>query len=69
MSQAEESLDYSDHEDVSMTFRDTRAVSQSEMDLSMRLELARRNSKNQHGRALPSTPLDMPVEETIYEGT
>ena len=67
MSQAEGSVDYSDHEDISMNLRDTRVVSQSEMDLIMRLQLARRNSKNQHVPT-PMVPIDLPVEETIYEG-
>ncbi|RDB25674.1 hypothetical protein Hypma_006979 [Hypsizygus marmoreus] len=33
----------------------------------MQLELARRNSRNQHGKDVPSLPLDVPVEATIYE--
>ncbi|TFY76656.1 hypothetical protein EWM64_g7356 [Hericium alpestre] len=42
-------------------------MDESEWDLTMRLELARRNSKNQHDIP-PDTPTwQEPVEETIYE--
>jgi hypothetical protein len=34
----------------------------------MQLELARQNSMNQHGKLVSSIPLDIPVEDTIYEG-
>ncbi|KAH7914399.1 hypothetical protein BJ138DRAFT_1143943 [Hygrophoropsis aurantiaca] len=40
---------------------------QSDRDLSMRLDLARRNSQNQHGKQLPAPSLEKPIEETIYE--
>ncbi|KAG1752636.1 uncharacterized protein EDB91DRAFT_1103601 [Suillus paluster] len=39
----------------------------SDQDLSMRLELARRNSQNQHGKQAVTPSLDRPTEETIYE--
>ena len=41
---------------------------ESELDLAMRLELAKRNSVNQHVRRKPVPVMDQPVEETIYEG-
>lgn len=41
---------------------------QSDKDLSMRLELARRNSQNQHGKQVMTPSLDRPIEDTIYEG-
>lgn len=40
----------------------------SELDLSMRLELARKNSESQHIRRKPVPIVDEPFEETIYEG-
>ncbi|KAG2156207.1 hypothetical protein DEU56DRAFT_766033 [Suillus clintonianus] len=39
----------------------------SDQDLSMRLELARRNSQNQHGKQAVTPSLDKSLEETIYE--
>lgn len=39
----------------------------SDQDLSLRLELARRNSQNQHGKQAVKPSLDRPAEETIYE--
>jgi protein ECT2 len=44
-------------------------MDQSEWDLAMRLELARQNSQNQHGRQVHAGPMEMPSEATIYEGT
>ncbi|KAH9062771.1 hypothetical protein EDB87DRAFT_1605796 [Lactarius vividus] len=45
-----------------------RNMDESEWDLTMRLELARRNSQNQHSKgAVEQPPWDGPVEETIYE--
>ncbi|EJF62298.1 hypothetical protein DICSQDRAFT_104681 [Dichomitus squalens LYAD-421 SS1] len=41
-------------------------VDDSERDLAMRLELARRNSKNQHGHEY-DVAIEEPSEETIYE--
>lgn len=43
-------------------------VDDSERDLAMRLELARRNSKNQHGHEYSVAAMEEPSEETIYEG-
>lgn len=63
-------LEYSDLEDDDRTLlQQMGSIDDSDMDLSMRLELARRNSQNQHGRQVTSVPLEKPVEETIYEGT
>lgn len=66
----EDSIEYSDHEDADTTMLDIRErgrVTESEMDLSMRLELARRNSQ-QHGKTASRENLEFPVEEVIYEG-
>ena len=44
-------------------------MDESEWDLTMRLELARRNSQNQHVKGtVEQPPWEGPVEETIYEG-
>lgn len=43
-------------------------MDESDWDLHTRLELARRNSRNQHGNELPVYPANPPVEDTIYEG-
>ncbi|KAF7981667.1 hypothetical protein HWV62_32792 [Athelia sp. TMB] len=61
----ERELEYSDMDDVN-SMPPSRAMDESDMDLSMRLELARRNSESQHGK-LPSPPVEPNVEETIYE--
>ena len=63
----ERELEYSDMDDVN-SMPPSRAMDESDMDLSMRLELARRNSESQHGK-LPSPPVEPNVEETIYEGS
>ncbi|KAI1796072.1 hypothetical protein LXA43DRAFT_988206 [Ganoderma leucocontextum] len=42
-------------------------VDDSERDLAMRLELARRNSKNQHGHEYAAAAMEEPTEQTIYE--
>ena len=47
--------------------RGNMTVDDSERDLAMRLELARRNSQNQNGHEYQS-PIEEPLEETIYEG-
>ncbi|KAG1840091.1 hypothetical protein DFJ58DRAFT_811218 [Suillus subalutaceus] len=39
----------------------------SDQDLSLRLELARRNSQNQHGKQAAKSSSDRPPGETIYE--
>ncbi|THH05620.1 hypothetical protein EW145_g4663 [Phellinidium pouzarii] len=50
-----------------LDMRNGRRVTQSEMDLTKRLELARRNSRNQHEQTVVQNTMDMPIEETIYE--
>ena len=70
VSRNEESIDYSDVEDADMTmldFQNRARMSESDMNLSMQLALARRNSRNQHDQ-VSAQPVDMPIEETIYEG-
>ncbi|KAF9226615.1 hypothetical protein BS17DRAFT_775896 [Gyrodon lividus] len=42
-------------------------LDQSDPDLTMRLELARRNSQNQHGKYHPISSIEKPAEDTIYE--
>ncbi|KAI0658493.1 hypothetical protein C8Q70DRAFT_1045510 [Cubamyces menziesii] len=42
-------------------------MDESERDLTMRLELARRNSQNQHGKEVIHAGMEAPSEETIYE--
>lgn len=65
----EQSISYDSYEGLSMTnIRDSRHTNQSELDLTMRLELARRNSKNQHAVSVASNIMDRPIEDTIYEG-
>lgn len=56
---------YSDEEDV-----DEAPIrhDQADEDLSKRLELARRNSQTQHGKQATTPSLDIPIEDTIYEG-
>ncbi|KAG6911239.1 hypothetical protein DXG01_003106 [Tephrocybe rancida] len=49
-------------------FINSRELDESERDLALQLELARRNSKNQHTKEMPALPLEAPVEATIYEG-
>jgi protein ECT2 len=44
------------------------AMDESDWDLNTRLELARRNSRNQHGKEPPTLATNPPVEDTIYEG-
>ncbi|KAG6821575.1 hypothetical protein H0H93_000084 [Arthromyces matolae] len=48
-------------------FINSRELDQSERDLALQLELARRNSKNQHTKEMPALPLEEPAECTIYE--
>ncbi|CDO69915.1 hypothetical protein BN946_scf184568.g1 [Trametes cinnabarina] len=50
-----------------LRLRRIATMDESERDLAMRLELARRNSKNQHGKELPHVAMEEPSEETIYE--
>ena len=58
-------LDYSDPEER-MTGR-ARVMNASELDLTRRLELARKNSRNQRGEVIREA-YEGPVEESIYEG-
>ncbi|KAJ7765035.1 hypothetical protein DFH07DRAFT_811208 [Mycena maculata] len=61
-------FDYSDIEDDDGTIQDhVRDIDSTERDLAMQLALARKNSKNQHGKAFTQVPLQNPSEETIYE--
>ena len=41
----------------------------SEWNLAVQLELARRNSQNQHGKLAPPVPSELSHEATIYEGS
>lgn len=43
-------------------------LDRSDPDLTMRLELARRNSQSQHGKYIPPATMEKTVESTIYEG-
>ena len=43
-------------------------LDRSDPDLTMRLELARRNSQSQHGRYVSVPAMEKTVEDTIYEG-
>ncbi|KAH0839928.1 hypothetical protein J3R83DRAFT_882 [Lanmaoa asiatica] len=43
-------------------------LDRSDPDLTMRLELARRNSQSQHGKYIPTPTMEKTVEDTIYEG-
>ncbi|KAI0677226.1 hypothetical protein C8Q78DRAFT_961156 [Trametes maxima] len=58
-----------EQEEVSLRsrMRRTQKMDASERDLTMRLELARRNSQNQHGKEVSSGAMEVPSEETIYE--
>ncbi|KAF8272500.1 hypothetical protein EI94DRAFT_1718171 [Lactarius quietus] len=54
--------------DAGEVIADRRHMDESEWDLTMRLELARRNSQNQHSKGtVEEPPWEGPVEETIYE--
>jgi len=65
----ERELEYSDLEgDDKALSQWARDMDESDMDLSMRLELARKNSQSQHERQVDPLVLEGPVEETIYEG-
>ena len=61
--------DYSDVEDDSFTILEkSNVVGSSDYNLAVQLELARKNSLNQHGKRIAPMQLDTPVESTIYEG-
>lgn len=55
-------------EEETFDLRASRALDESERDLAARLELARRNSQNQREAGFVRTPIEPPLEETIYEG-
>jgi hypothetical protein len=61
-------IEYSDSDDDDGTALEPPSFDDSEWDLARRLELARRNSQNQHNKPVPPLPLEKSVEETIYEG-
>lgn len=62
--------EFSDYEEeyTGNEFMRAGHMDESERDLVARLELARRNSKNQNETVFPSMGMERPVEETIYEG-
>lgn len=60
--------DYSDVEDDDTVMGKPADLDSSEWDLAMKLELARQNSKNQHGKQVAPMAIDTPGEATIYEG-
>jgi protein ECT2 len=59
---------YDVEDDDGTILANPRDVDSSEWNLAMQLELARRNSQNQHGKLVPPAPLELPPEATIYEG-
>ena len=56
-------------EEETFDMRAASTMDQSERDLAARLELARRNSKNQNESRYVHAPMEAPIEDTIYEGT
>ncbi|TCD67500.1 hypothetical protein EIP91_012305 [Steccherinum ochraceum] len=54
-------------EEETINLRASSALDESERDLVARLELARRNSQNQHESKYSRAPAEPPLEETIYE--
>ncbi|KAI0082531.1 hypothetical protein K474DRAFT_1655326 [Panus rudis PR-1116 ss-1] len=58
---------YSEYEDEGASKFGHAAMDESERDLVARLELARRNSQNQHETKYVPAIMDHPPEETIYE--
>ncbi|EGN93023.1 hypothetical protein SERLA73DRAFT_98341 [Serpula lacrymans var. lacrymans S7.3] len=58
---------YNNTEENNSMLQKNEHLDPSDRDLSMRLELARKNSQNQHGKDLVPMSLEQPVEETIYE--
>ena len=59
--------DYSDMDDDEATIGPAIKNDTSDYALAQQLELARQNM-NQHGKPLPPINMDMPIEDTIYEG-
>ncbi|KAJ7781077.1 RhoGEF domain-containing protein [Mycena metata] len=67
-SSREPELEYSDIDDDDGTILDhVRDLDATERDLALQLALARKNSKNQHGKPFSHVPLQNPSESTIYE--
>lgn len=64
---SERELDSRDGEKAHGSALNSAEMDQSEWDLTMRLELARRNS-NQHGKQVAGAVYEKPKEEVIYEG-
>ncbi|KIL70247.1 hypothetical protein M378DRAFT_156324 [Amanita muscaria Koide BX008] len=60
----ERTPDYSDDEAM---INKMKKLDTSDWDLAMKLELARQNSMNQHGKPGTDLVLERPVEDTIYE--
>lgn len=59
--------EYSDYEDEDGTIHEKiKDIDSSDYNLALQLELARQNSL--HQPAKPTLSLDVPVEDTIYEG-
>ncbi|KAH8094910.1 hypothetical protein BXZ70DRAFT_1066217 [Cristinia sonorae] len=54
-------------EEATLDARPTRTMDESERDLAARLDLARRNSRNQNETKYTRTPIEPPAEATIYE--
>lgn len=52
-----------------MSFERIGQSNGSEWDLNLKLELARKNSQNQHGGGPVPMTIEAPMEPTIYEGT
>ncbi|KAJ7068443.1 RhoGEF domain-containing protein [Mycena amicta] len=64
----DDNMEHADADDDDGTILDhVREMDSTERDLAFQLALARKNSKNQHGRSLPAVPLSNPSEDTIYE--
>lgn len=65
----EPELEYSDVEDDTGTIlAQAKNIGQSDYHLDIQLELARQNSLIQHNKPVVPLNIDVPVEETIYEG-
>ena len=60
---------YDVEDDDGTILANPKDLDSSEWNLALQLELARRNSQNQHGQLTPPEPLELPLEATIYEGS
>lgn len=65
-SSRERTTDYSD--DDAIIVSKMKDLDTSDWDLAMKLELARQNSMNQHNERPTGLTLEVPLEDTIYEG-